>query len=124
MIVKTAEVLLYKWKGCEWSMDNDNYENLVWYSSNVAKPTFEDIQEAKNIFLIEEPLRLLRVERTRRLAETDWVAIRAFAKNETIPEDWAVYMQTLRDLPTVSNPMLNDDGSLDMASVTWPTPPS
>lgn len=105
-------------------MDNDNYETLVWHSSDVAKPTFGDILEAKELFVIEEPMRLLRVERTRRLAETDWVAIRAFAKNETIPEDWAVYMQALRDLPSVSNPMLNDDGSLDMASVTWPTPPS
>ena len=72
----------------------------------------------------DTPKGLLHAKRTRRLAETDWVAIRAFAKNETIPEDWAMYMQALRDLPTVSNPMLNDDGSLDMASVTWPTPPS
>jgi hypothetical protein len=124
MKVTYSSVLLHHWKGCEWVMHNDDINTLIWHSTNNPEPTIEELEEAKALYLASEPLRLLRAERTRRLAETDWVAIRAFAKNETIPEDWAMYMQALRDLPSVSNPILNDDGSLDMASVTWPTPPS
>jgi len=71
-----------------------------------------------------EPMILLRKERTRRLAECDWVTLRAVSTGTPIPEDWAAYMQALRDLPDVSTPQLTAGGQLDMSSVNWPTPPS
>lgn len=71
-----------------------------------------------------EPMILLRKERTRRLAECDWVTLRAVSTGTPIPDDWAAYMQALRDLPDVSTPQLTAGGQLDMASVNWPTPPS
>jgi hypothetical protein len=71
-----------------------------------------------------EPMILLRKERTRRLAECDWVTLRAVSTGTPIPEDWAAYMQALRDLPDVSVPQLTAGGQLDMSSVNWPTPPS
>jgi len=71
-----------------------------------------------------EPMILLRKERTRRLAECDWVTLRAVSTGAPIPDDWSAYMQALRNLPDVSTPQLNSVGRLDMASVNWPTPPS
>jgi len=71
-----------------------------------------------------EPMILLRKERTRRLSECDWVTLRAVSMGTPVPDDWAAYMQALRDLPDVSTPQLTAGGQLDMASVNWPTPPS
>ena len=68
-----------------------------------------------------EPLRLLRIERNRRLAETDWVVIRAYSQKQDVPEDWINYMQTLRDLPATQEPQLDDAGNL--TNVTWPEVP-
>ena len=68
-----------------------------------------------------EPMRLLRLERNRRLAETDWVVIRAYSQKQDVPEDWTNYMQALRDLPATAEPQLDDAGNL--TNVSWPEVP-
>ena len=68
-----------------------------------------------------EPMRLLRLERNRRLAETDWVVIRAYSQKQDVPEDWTNYMQALRDIPATQEPLLDDVGNL--INVTWPEVP-
>jgi len=70
-----------------------------------------------------EPMRLLREERSRRLVAVDWVVIKYTSLGQQIPQEWADYMQALRDLPAVSSPQLNEYGALDMTSVTFPTLP-
>jgi hypothetical protein len=117
------EGLLHKWKGCEWAIHSDNYETLVWYTSSVPKPCLEEVLEAYNEYKIEEAMRLLRIERNDRLMKSDWVILRAFCKNEVVPNEWLIYMQALRDLPDDSEPRLNLDGKLDMSSVHWPVMP-
>ena len=67
-----------------------------------------------------EPMRLLRLERDKRLATTDWRA----SSDLTLADDWKTYRQSLRDLPASASPKLNSDGNLDLTSVTWPTEPS
>ena len=69
-----------------------------------------------------EPMRLLRLERNRRLAETDWVVIRAYSQKQDVPEDWTNYMQALRDLPATAEPQLDDAGNL--TNVSWPEVPA
>ena len=44
-----------------------------------------------------EPMRQLRLERTRRLAESDWMA----NSDVTMTEEWRVYRQALRDITTL-----------------------
>ena len=68
-----------------------------------------------------EPMRLLRLERNRRLAETDWVVIRAYSQKQDVPEDWTNYMQALRDLPATAEPQLDDAGNI--TNVSWPEVP-
>ena len=69
-----------------------------------------------------EPMRLLRLERNRLLAESDWMA----NSDVTMPDEWKTYRQQLRDFPASPkiNPQLKDDGTLNMTSVSWPTKPS
>ena len=82
--------------------------------------TWKAVSDKKTELINAEPMRLLRVERDRLLAETDWMA----NSDVTLADNWKTYRQQLRDLPASASPKLSSDGSLDMSSVTFPTKPS
>jgi len=82
--------------------------------------TWKAVSDKKTELVNAEPMRLLRVERDRLLAETDWMA----NSDVTLADNWKTYRQSLRDLPASAKPKLSADGSLDMSSVTFPTKPS
>ena len=63
------------------------------------------------------PWDLLRAERNRLLAETDWMA----NSDVTMSSEWKKYRKSLRDLPSTASPSLNEHGEL--TNVTWPTKP-
>ena len=66
-----------------------------------------------------EPLRQLRQQRDKKLAQSDWMAV---SDRNMSPEQIA-YRQSLRDMPA-NNPdvALNEAGEL--INVTWPTEPT
>jgi Phage tail assembly chaperone protein len=107
-----------------WSMVNtDDITTLKVINPPDAQVDISALESwitAKNA---EEPMRLLRIERNKRLADCDWVAIKAFTQGTTISTEWATYLQALRDLPQNSTPSLLPNGQLDMTSVTFPTKP-
>ncbi len=82
--------------------------------------TWKAVSDKKTELTNAEPMRLLRVERDRLLAETDWTAL----GDVTQSSDMKSYRTKLRDLPASASPKLSADGSLDMSSVTFPTKPS
>ena len=82
--------------------------------------TWKAVSDKKTELVNAEPMRLLRVERNRLLAETDWMA----NSDVTLADNWKTYRQQLRDLPDGASPKLSSDGSLDMSSVTFPSKPS
>ena len=82
--------------------------------------TWKAVNDKKTELVNAEPMRLLRVERNRLLAETDWMA----NSDVTLADNWKTYRQQLRDLPASASPKLSSDGLLDMSSVTFPTKPS
>ena len=82
--------------------------------------TWKAVNDKKTELVNAEPMRLLRVERNRLLAETDWLG----NSDVTMSSAWKTYRKNLRDLPASAKPKLSSDGSLDMSSVTWPTKPS
>jgi len=82
--------------------------------------TWKAVSDKKTELTTAEPMRLLRVERDRLLAECDWMA----NSDVTLADNWKTYRQALRDLPSGASPKLSADGSLDMSSVTFPTKPS
>jgi uncharacterized coiled-coil DUF342 family protein len=40
-----SNALFSKYKGCEWSMNNEDYSTLEWFSDNIPKPTEEELIE-------------------------------------------------------------------------------
>ena len=91
--------------------ENPNDFGITW-SEVKAKQT--ELQNA-------EAMRRLREERNRRLAETDWWAMKEVDGWQMSPQQ-RVYRKNLRDMPETSPyPMLNENGEL--TNVDWPEKP-
>ena len=103
----------------EWTWQGTEYSGLTWLDSS-TKPTESEIDAELTKLTNAEPMRLLRIERDRLLATTDWRA----SSDLTLADAWKTYRQSLRDLPASASPKLDSDGNLDMSSVTFPTEPS
>ena len=95
-----------------------------WNSPDITQPTQEEL-DAKLIELkAAEPYKLLREERNKLIAETDWTQLKDISLDSIREKNWKEYRQALRDLPNGSTPKLNSYGGLDMKSVSWPDKPS
>ena len=110
--------------GAEWTVRGDNYSDLEWLDKSQTKPTEEELNNKIAELEAAEPFRLLREERNRLIAETDWTQLKDIDLDLIRERNWKNYRQALRDLPSVSNPKLDSYGDLDMSSVTWPDKPS
>ncbi len=113
----------------EWTLRGDTYAGLEWLDKNQTKPTEEEVNAKISELEKGEPMRLLRQERNKLIAETDWTQLPDTLVNAAVDyipleQAWKDYRQQLRDLPSKSNPKLDSFGKLDMTSVNWPTPPS
>jgi len=82
------------------SYEDDDWQGITW---NVVEEKLAELNAA-------EPLKLLREERNRRLAETDWWA----SSDLTMSAERTAYRQALRDITDTYQ-------SLD--TVVWPTKP-
>ena len=115
--IRTAIEQLDPTAGFELTKDN---VLLNWNSSVRSQPTGEEIQAKFQELEIAEPMRLLRQERDRRLAETDWWAIRSISEKPMTYQQ-KDYRQRLRDLPSIANPRINEIGEL--YNFEWPIKP-
>ena len=103
-----------------WTLRGKEYSGLEWQDSSQTKPTETEIYSKISELDNAEAMRLLREERDKRIAKTDWRA----SSDLTLADAWKTYRQALRDLPASATPNLNSNYELDLTSVTWPTEPS
>ena len=102
----------------------ETYDSIEWYSTNSGtKPTEDEVNAKVTELKNAEPMKLLREERDRRIATSDWRIVMAKETGSNIPTAWKTYRQALRDLPASANPKLDSEYDLDLSSVTWPTKP-
>jgi len=106
--------------GAEWSLIGEDYSGLTWLDTKQTQPTETEINSKISELDNAEAMRLLREERNRRIAVTDWRA----GSDLKLASAWSTYRQALRDLPASASPKLNSEYELDLTSVTWPTEPS
>ena len=92
-------------------------EKIVEWHDSRPQPSQSEINAKISELRDAEPMRRLREERNRKLAETDWRA----SSDLTLSSEWSTYRQALRDLPSKATPKLDDDGNLK--NVTWPDEP-
>ena len=100
-----------------WTLRGKEYSGLEWQDSSQTKPTETEVNSKISELDNAEPMRLLRLERDKRIANTDWRA----SSDLTLADAWKTYRQALRDLPASTTPKLNSFYELDLTSVTWPT---
>lgn len=108
--------------GSQWSLNGDSYSGLNWMSEGPA-PTLEELTAKIAELDAAEPMKLLRIERDKRLADSDWVVVRSVSTGEALSKEWKKYLQDLRDLPATAEPKLDEVGRLDDSSVDWPVKP-
>ena len=84
---------------------------------NVEKDEFKcKVDSHLSIVLLNH----IRNRRNRLLFECDWTqTVDCVLTNK---EDWKIYRQTLRDLPSNSNPTIDANGNI--TNISWPTKPS
>ena len=122
--VRISDALLQLKPGAEWSVNGNTYEGINWLDKTQTKPTEDEVNKKIDELTAAEPMNLLREERDRLIAQSDWMIVRAKETSTNIPAAWKTYRQSLRDLPASADPKLDSEGLLDMTSVTWPTKPS
>ena len=105
--------------GAQWILRGTDYSGLEWLDSSQTKPTETEINSKISELDNAEEMRLLRIERNKKIALTDWRVL----PDQTPSDDWINYRQALRDLPASATPKLGSDYELDFSSFTWPTEP-
>ena len=123
-MIRISDALQILRPGAEWSISGNLYSNLEWLDKTQTKPTEDEINAKVAELETAEPLRLLRIERNKLIAETDWTQLKDISLDSIREKNWKEYRQALRDLPNGSTPKLDSYGDLDMSSVTWPDKPS
>ena len=105
-----------------YGITDEDYSSIVWMDSSNSLPSIDVINAKITELDAAEPMRLLREERFRLLAECDWT--QGADVPNSIKTAWQTYRQQLRDLPASASPKLDEFYELDLSSVTWPSKPS
>lgn len=102
-----------------WTCNAEDYNQLTWLSPDILRPTREQVYAKIEELKAAEPMKRLRKERDRLIAETDWWVL----PDRTPTDEQLAYRQALRDLPDNSTPVLDSTTRLGISGVTWPTKP-
>ena len=110
--------------GSSWSLQTSEYEDVIWLDENTEKPSKEEVEEKIHELQLAEPLRLLRIERDKKLQESDWRTNNDYPYDDA--DTWATYRVALRNLPAeiaagnVAAPVLQNGTLL----FDWPQVPN
>lgn len=115
MEVDLHESLTEMYPGLGYTMSNNDYDTLIWLDTNVPKPSKQTLLLRGQELINAKPLKKLRQERNRRLAETDWIFSTDYHIPSELRKKWTEYRQKLRDLPSVTT---------DPEHPVWPEKPT
>ena len=112
--------------GAPYVLTVTNFDTFTFAEAELVEgvasvPTYDRaalISRAREIY-DAEPMRLLRKERDRLIAETDWWVL----PDRTPTDEQLAYRQALRDLPSTATPVLDETDPTGISGVTWPTKP-
>ena len=107
--------------GAEWVLRGTEWSGLEWLDKKQTVPTEKEVTDKIAELDAAEGMRLLRVERDKKLTALDWEVVKAYSNSVAVDAKLKTYMQELRDLPASAKPTIDAVGELDASSVTWPT---
>ena len=121
-----VEVLHSLKPNCQWTIQGEEVSGLTWLDENSEKPTDEELYAKIAELRAAEPMRLLREERNRRIALTDW----RFRSDLSPSQEWKDYCVALRDFPENYSPTIDiimEDGYplvKEDNTAPWPEEPT
>jgi hypothetical protein len=87
--------------------------DLIQFEEGYDKPPREVFYAKYNELLNTHKYKVFREQRNKKLTESDFMMLSDYPKEDL--EEWKVYRQALRDLPTNTE---------DPENPNWPTPPN
>ncbi len=81
-----------------YAYDNDQVEQ-GWVKEGLVEMTQEEVESHLNPPPEPPTEGDIRAKRERLLQETDWTLLRALETGDSVPTEWSVYRQALRDVP-------------------------
>ena len=117
-----AQVLEELFPGEPYTSSDGTLKNVVFENKNIVKPKDgiyeQTVHKLKNV----EAVKKFREVRNTLLTQSDKCTIQDYPHPlERDFDNWKVYRQLLRDLPTTARPTLRKDGTLE--NVEWPKLP-
>jgi len=109
----TSTISFYKSEHITSDLEG-TYYHLKWDASK--KEIVKD-DTAKAAWELAEEWKRIRAERTRLLAETDWVVIKARENGGQVSSAWRTYRVALRNIPS------EQSDATKYSEITWPTRP-
>ena len=109
-----SPALMDLYPNADWYLKGYTYEGLVWNDTEIPKPTLEELTAKYEEIVAAQPMKNLRRERDKRLAEVDWIFSGDYQLSEEEWGAWTTYRQALRDLPSTTE---------DPANPAWPEKP-
>ena len=97
----------------DFNVDEPYTYDSINLPDGYTKPSKEAYDEAFTRYLNIELFKVFREQRNKKLTESDFMMLSDYPKEDI--EEWKVYRQALRDLPTNTE---------DPENPNWPTPPS
>ena len=100
----------YNIRGLSWG---ETYESIK-FPEGYEKPSKEEFEAKLKELIDAQPLKQLREERNRRLAEVDWIFSSDYQIEDTLYKEWLAYRKALRNLPSTTE---------DPTTPVWPEKP-
>tara|TARA_R110002110_G_scaffold365920_2_gene575913 strand:+ start:465 stop:818 length:354 start_codon:yes stop_codon:yes gene_type:complete len=98
-------------------VSSGDINKITWHDGNPNKITNAQILAKREELQAAEPIRLLRIDRDRLLASSDWTGLADTALTNEKLAEWKLYRQKLRDLPKgLTTPF-------KVKNAVWPTKP-
>ena len=111
--------------GAQWACRDNDYDQIVWYSTDQTLPTLAEIEEKIIELEANEPMRVLREIRDWYLKESDWTQMQDLRtiRGAEWCAAWDNYRVQLRNLPESGITPYFDEMNF-IQGVTWPTKPN
>ena len=97
----------------DFNVDEPYTYDSINLPDGYTKPSKEAYDEAFTRYLNIELFKVFREQRNKKLTESDFMMLSDYPKEDL--EEWKVYRQALRDLPSITE---------DPENPVWPTPPN
>ena len=96
-------------------LNKDGSVTFRQFGAGITAPSQSELDAKANEIDATYPFEVLRTERNKLLAETDYLG----NSDVTMSTAWKNYRQALRDLPANQTP-----SDMQLSNITWPTKPS